>query len=130
MSLHAKNSKDIEARCLLSVFHIPLSFPPIVITSNVWIFISTPTTQGSAITMLCPDKATISSPLQQPLHILKLPPACSATSRHFHLPLQYEDHVMTINVSLDRANLNSFNISAPDVHIWQHISTNGSTTQF
>ena len=86
-ALYAKNNNEIEAQCLLSVFHTPPTFPPIVITSNLWIFISTSITQGLAITRICPDKATSSSPLQQPLHILKLPPACSATSRHFHLSL-------------------------------------------
>ena len=32
--------------------------------------------QGSAITKICPDKMTSSLLLQQPLHILKLPPTC------------------------------------------------------
>ena len=81
---YAKNNKEIETEYLLSVFHTPPTFPPIVITSNLLIFISTPTKQGSAITMIFPDKAT--SSLQQPLHILKFPSSCSATSRHFHLP--------------------------------------------
>ena len=71
-ALYAKNNKEIEAQCSLSIFYTPPTFPPIVITSNLWIFISTATMQGSAITMTCPDKATSSSPPQQLLHILKL----------------------------------------------------------
>ena len=102
MALYAKNDQEIGTLVLPSIFHTPPAFPPIVITSNLWIFISTPTTQGSAITMICPDKVTSSSSFQQPLHILKLPPACSATSRHFHLPPHYEDHVMNIHVSLSK----------------------------
>ena len=126
-ALYSKNNKEIEAQCSLSVFHIPPTFPAIVITSYLWIFISTPTTQESAITVVSPGKATSSSP-QQPFHILKLLPACSATSRHFLLPPNYEDNMMTIYISLERAYLNSFNVSAPDFHIWQHIGINWSTT--
>ena len=73
LALYAKNNKKIEAQCSLSVFLTPSTLPPIVITSNLWIFVQTSTTQGSAITVLCPDKATNSSSLQQPLHTLKLP---------------------------------------------------------
>ena len=34
---------------------------------------------------------------------------------------------MTIHVSLERADLNSLNVSAPDFDIWQHIGSNWST---
>ena len=77
--------------------------------------------------MILPHKATSLSPLQQPLHILKLPPTCDATSRHFCLPQHNEHNVMTIHVSFGRANLNSINVSAQDFHIWQHIGSNWST---
>ena len=33
---------------------------------------------------------------------------------------------MTIHVSLKRANLNAFDVSAPDFHVWQHIVSNWS----
>ena len=77
--------------------------------------------------MICPDKVTSSPPFQQPLHILKLPPAFSAMSRHFHLPPHYEDHVVTMYMSLNKANLNTINISTPDFHISQHFSSNWNT---
>ena len=109
------------------MFHTPPTFPPIVIKSNLWIFISTLTTQGSAITMICTDKVTCSSLFQQPLYILKLPPAYRDTSRHFHLPPLYEDHTVTMHVSLDRVNLNTINISTLDFHIWQHFDSNWTT---
>ena len=51
VALYSKNNKEIDAQCSLSVFHTPTTFPFIVIASNLWIFISTPTMQGSAITM-------------------------------------------------------------------------------
>ena len=110
-------------QCSLSIFHTPPAFPPIVITSNLWIFISTLTTQGSAIVLICPNKVTSLSLFQQPIHILKLPPACSATSRHFHLLPNNEDHMVTMFLSLDKANLNTINISTPDLHIWQHFDS-------
>ena len=75
VALYNKNNIQMEAQCSLSIFCTPPTFSPIVIISNLWIFISTPTTQGSTITMICPGKGTSSSPLQQPFHILKLSPA-------------------------------------------------------
>ena len=95
---------------------------------NLWIFILTHATQGSTITMICPDKVTRSLLFQKPFHILKLPPACSATSRHFYLPIHYEDHVVTIHLSLERTNLNKVNISMPDSHIWHHLDNNWTTS--
>ena len=74
--------------------------------------------QGLAIAMTCPDKVTSSSPLQQPFHILRLPLTFRATSGYFHLPPHYKDQMMAIHVSLDKANLNAVNISAPDFYIW------------
>ena len=76
------------------------------------------------MTVICPDKATSTEPLQQPFHILRLSPACHATSRYFHLPPHYEDHSMVINISLDTANINAINISTLDFRIWQHFSSN------
>ena len=113
MALYTKNDQEIEAQYSLPILNTPSGFLPMVITSNLRILISTPTTQGSAVIKIFPDEATSSSPLQQPFHILRLPPACSATARYFHLPLYYEDHAMTVHVSLDKANHNTVNISAP-----------------
>ena len=68
-------------------------------------------TLGSTIIIICPDKATRTVPLQQPIHILRLSPACSATSRYFHLPPHYEDHTIMMNVSLDTVHIIAINIS-------------------
>ena len=127
MALYTKNDQQIEVQCSLSILHMPPTFPPIVITSNLWIFISTPTMQGLDITMICPDKVRSLSLLRQLFHILRLPPACSATSRYFHLLPHYEDHMMTIHVSPNKANLNTINVPTPDFHIWQHFSSNWTT---
>ena len=64
--------------------------------------------------IICPDTATRTVPLQQPLHILRLSPACSPTSRYFHLLPHYDDHTMVMNISLDTTNINAINISTPD----------------
>ena len=58
---------------------------------------------------------------QTPLHILCLPPACSAISQHFHLPPCYENHQLTINISVNTANLKIMNVSSPEFRIWQHL---------
>ena len=60
-SSYTKNDQEIGAQCTLSVFHIPPAFSPIIIISNFWIFIPTSNIQGSAVTMICPDKMTGSS---------------------------------------------------------------------
>ena len=67
--------------------------------------------------------------IQQPLHILKLPMACSATSAHFYLPPRYETPVLNVNVSIDMANLQTENITALHFCIWQHLRHNHSDTQ-
>ena len=42
-------------------------------------------------------------PIRQPLHVLKLLMACSATSACFYLPPRYETPILNISVSLDMA---------------------------
>ena len=49
------------------------------------------------MTMLFADKATSTVPLQQPFHILRLSPACSAASNYFHMPPYYEDQFLVRN---------------------------------
>ena len=67
--------------------------------------------------------------IQQPIHILKLPMACSATSSHFYLPPRYETSILDVNVSLNMANLQMINISAQCFCIWQHLGNNKSDMQ-
>ena len=75
------------------------------------------------MTMTLPRQGTSTKPLQQPFLILRLSPACSATSRYFHLPPSYKPHFMVMNASLDISNINSINISTLDFRIWQHFSS-------
>ena len=67
--------------------------------------------------------------VKKPIHILQLPPACSATLTNFNLPPHYEDSPLEVNVSLDMANLNTINISSLDFHIWQHVEKHQNKSQ-
>ena len=67
--------------------------------------------------------------IQKPLHILKLPTACSATSSNFYLPPRYETPTLDVNISLNMANLHMLNISAQNFCIWQHLGSNRSDMQ-
>ena len=59
--------------------------------------------------------------MSPPIHILRLEPACSATSQHFHLPSKYEDTHVMMNLSIYNANLYIINISSTLFRITQHI---------
>ena len=67
--------------------------------------------------------------IQKPVHILKLPMACSATSPNFYLPPRYETLTLDVNISLNMANLHMINILAWDFHIWKHLESNRSDMQ-
>ena len=82
------------------------TYIPIVVTSTLWIIPSIPQTLGSTMKTICPDEATTTESLQQPFHMLRLSPACSATSR-------LQDYSMLMNVSLDPANIETIKISTP-----------------
>ena len=73
------------------------------------------------MTVICPTKPTMSVQISPPIHMLRLEPACSATSQHFHLPPKYEDTHVTMNLSIYNANLDIINISSALFRITQHI---------
>ena len=81
------------------------------------------------MTLICPEKPIETIHIQQLIHILKLPTACSATSSNFYLPSRYETPTLDINVSLNMANLCIKNISAQHFCIWQHLGSNRSDLQ-
>ena len=110
--LYAENNQAIKEQCSLTKSHGPHTFLPIAVTSNLCIILSNPQTLGSAIMIICPDKATSTVPLHQIFHILRLSPACNATSRCFHLPPSYKDHTIVMNVSLNTAYINVCNIQS------------------
>ena len=82
----------------------------------------------SGITLICPGEVPRSIIPQTPIHILLLKPACSATSQHFHLSPCNETHELTVNISLNTANLNIINISSLEFRIWQHLEDHWNRT--
>ena len=83
----------------------------------------------NTVTLIWPEKPMETIPIWQPIHILKLPTACSAISSHFYLPPRYETPILDVNISLNMANIQIINISALHFHIWQHLGNNRSDTQ-
>ena len=67
--------------------------------------------------------------IQKPLHIQKLPTACSATSPNFYLPPRYETLTLDVNISLNLATHHMINILAEDFHIWKYLGNNRSDGQ-
>ena len=84
---------------------------------------------ASTIMLICPEKATETITVRKPVHILRLPTACSAPSQHFYLTPRYQTSNLDVNVSVNMANLHMINVSALDFHIWQHLRDNRSETQ-
>ena len=79
--------------------------------------------------LICSERATETITIRKPVHILKIPTTCSATSPNFYLPPKYQTSSLDINVSLNMANLHMVNASALDFHIWQHLRDKRSETQ-
>ena len=102
---------------------------PSQIAPNIWILTTASSTPASTITLICPGKTMTLIRVEKPIHILRIMPACSATSSHFHLPPTYRNSHLEINISLDKANLNMVNISSLDFHIWQHLEDHRNETQ-
>ena len=117
-ALYAKDKAGIKKRCSLQIRKANSVSIQTPIAPNVWRLTSAPTAVSTGITLFCPEEASRFIKTQTPIHILLLPPACSTTSEHFHLPPCYETHQLTINISLNTANLNVINVSSPEFQIW------------
>ena len=63
-ALYARNNQVVKERCSLVISHMPHTFVPIAVTSNLWIIPSNPQTLGLILMIICPDKATSTVPLQ------------------------------------------------------------------
>ena len=96
------------------------------IAPDVWILTTPLAAPANTMTLICPEKAMETIIIQKPVHILKLPMACSATSSNFYLPPRYETPNLDVNISLNMANLNMTNILAQDFCIWKHFGNNRS----
>ena len=129
-ALYTKSKAGIASKCPLQLCKTSTTALPTQITPDVWIPTTPATHPLNTATLICPEKPMETIQIQQPIHILKLPTACSATSLHFYLPPRYETPMLDINVCLNMANLQMVNISAQHFHIWQHLGNNKSDIQF
>ena len=120
-ALYTKNSREIDRLCELTTKAQLELYLPIPLTPNVWAIISSPFRQQLPVTVICPTRPATLIHISPPIHVLKLEPACSATSQHFHLPPKYEDTHITMNLSICNANLDIIDISLAIFRITQHI---------
>ena len=120
-ALYTKNSREIDRLYESTTKAQPEIYLPIPLTPNVWAIISSPFKQQLPVTVICSTKPATSIYISLPIHVLKLEPACSATSQHFHLPPKYEDTHVTMNFSIYNANLDIIYISSASFRIAQHI---------
>ena len=86
-ALYTKSKAGIASKCSLQLHKMTTIALPTQITSDVWILTTPVTAPVNKITLMCPEKPMETIAIWQPIHILKLPMACSATSAHFYLPL-------------------------------------------
>ena len=128
-ALYAKSKPSITSKCSLQLHKTSTTALPTQITPDVWILTIPAMAPVTTITLICPEKPMEMIAIQQPLHVLKLPMACSATSAHFYLPPRYETPVLNINISLNMANLQAVNITTLHFHVWQNMGNNHSETQ-
>ena len=130
-ALYAKSTVDITSKCSLQIWKASGTNLPTQIAPDVWI-LTTPlalAAPANTMTLICPKKAMETTIIQKPVHILRLPMACSAPSSNFYLPPRYKTPTLDVNVSLNMANLHMINISAQDFCIWQHLGSNRSDVQ-
>ena len=128
-ALYAKSRASIASKCSLQLCKTTTTTLPTQIMPDVWILTPPATVPVNMITLICPEKPMETITIQQPIHILKLPMACSANSAHFYLPPRYETPVLNVNLSLNMANLQLINITTLHFCIWQHLGNNQSDTQ-
>ena len=111
-ALYTKNACSILPKCSLQIKKIQDVSIPSQLMPSEWILTTPPSAATTDITLICPEETSKLITIQKPIHILCLPPACSATMPNFHLPPHHENSALEVNISLDMANLNMINISS------------------
>ena len=128
-ALYPRSPADITSQCSLQIRKTSDVNLPTQISPDICILMTSLSTPASTITLIHPEKATETITIRKPVHILRLPMACSATSTNFYLPSGYQPSNSNVNVSLNMANLHMVNVSALDFCVWQHLRDNRSKTQ-
>ena len=113
-ALYTKNTCSISARCSLQIRKTQDVSIPSQLAPSIWILTTPPSITTTALTLICPGVTSNFVTIQKPIHILQLPPACSASMPNFHLPPHYKNTALEVKISLDMANLNMINISSFD----------------
>ena len=88
-ALYAKNLSCITSWCLLQIRKTSDVNLPTQISPDVWILITPLSTP--ILMLICPRNTTAFITIRKPLHVLRIPMACSTTASNFHLPLQISD---------------------------------------
>ena len=109
-ALYARSTADISSKCSLQIWKTSGINLATQVAPDVWILTKPLAASANTITLICPKKAIETITIQKPVHILRLPTACSATSSNFYIPPRYETPTLDVNVSLDMANLQMINI--------------------
>ena len=128
-ALYAKSKADIAFKCSLQIHKASTTNLPTQVAPDVWIITTPVTAPTNTMTLICSEKPMETIPIQKPIHKLKLPMACSATSSNVYLPPRYETPTLDVNISLNMANLYMLNISAQNFCIWQHLGSNRNDMQ-
>ena len=128
-ALYVKNMVDIASKCSLQICKASATILATQITPDVWIITTPVTAPANTMTLICPEKTMETILIQKPLHILRLPTACSANSPNFYLPPRYETPTLDVNISLNMANLHMINILEQNFCIWQHLGSNRGDIQ-
>ena len=128
-ALYARSTVDITSKWSLQIQKASGINLPTQVAPDVWILTTPPAAPANTITLICPKKAIENIIIQKPVHILRLPMACTATSSDFYLPPRYKTPTLDVNASINMANLHMINISVQDFHIWQHLGSNRSEAQ-
>ena len=128
-ALYARSTADITSQCSLQIWKASDINLPTQISPDVWILTTPLAASANTMTLICPENTIETIIIQKPVHILKLPMACSTTPSNFYLPPRYKTPNLDVNVSINMANLYMINILALDFCIWQHLRNNRSEMQ-
>ena len=82
-ALYAKTTADITSKCSLQIQKASGINLPTQIAPDVWILTTPLAAPANTMTLICPKKAMETIIIQKPIHILRLPMACSTTSSNF-----------------------------------------------
>ena len=84
-ALYAKSKADIASKCSLQIHKSSITNLRTQVAPDVWILTTPVTAPTHTMTFIYLEKPMKTIPIQKPIHILKLPMACSATSSNFYL---------------------------------------------